>query len=384
MKALAVVFAVTLLALVVTAGPAQADERSRDAFDAVIDAGGIVMDAPEGPLTEWYEYAEWWNVWFYDHPYEEYYDKYIRIWVWVQWVGGPPNWFEITANWSTPAWPPGEPQPPLPPTDEPLYIFRPPYDGVTEPGYYVFEYRVSDYFYPPYNPEWVSVDIRGQNVLVIGWIEHICYDANMTQIGCYSWEDGGTILGSYGNLVNDTNVTGVQTGTCGGCPGGVYTCPGASEGQHYLHVRESPHSGTPQAFLAWVTGLAQGDIVDASFCGYDITPGTSPSLRIWASYSTSDDIDNYQGSASGLLDYTAGTGWDPVEYTWTFDDGGGTRDALVIQARLYSTPSTSADSTDFWIDDICITAPMSATINFPEPASPVEDASWGRIKAMYR
>jgi hypothetical protein len=386
MKALVVIFAIVLLALVFSAGTAWAD-RSRDAFDGVIDEFGVVTDAPDGPLTEWYEYAEWWNVWFYDHPYQEYYDKYVRIWVSVEWIGGPPNWFEITPNWTTPDWPPGAPNPPLPPItplEELLYIFRPTHEFIAEPGYYVFDYRVSDFYDPPYNPEWVSVDIRGQNVRVIGWIEHICYDPSATRIEHYGWENGGTILGSYGNLVGDSNVTGPQTGYCGGCPGGVYSCPGASEGQRYLHVRESPHSGTPQAYLAWITNLAQGDIVDASFNGYDVTPGASPSLRIWAHYTTSGDIEDYQGSAGGLYDYTAGTGWDPLEYTWTFDDGGGTRDALVVEARLYSTPSTSADSTDFWIDDICVTAPATAVIYFPEPASPVEDTSWGRIKSLYR
>ena len=31
----------------------------------------------------------------------------------------------------------------------------------------------------------------------------------------YSWENGGTILGSYGNLVDATNVSGPQTGSQG-------------------------------------------------------------------------------------------------------------------------------------------------------------------------
>jgi hypothetical protein len=387
MRALAVIFAIVLLALVFSAGPAWAD-RSRDSFDAVIDDTGYVTDGPEDPFTEWWHYpnTDWWNVWFYDHPFEPDWDKYIRVWVWVEPSGPGPNWVELTVNWSTDAWV-GQPNPPLPPltpAEEDLYIFRPPASPLFLSDYNILEYYVSFYANPSYNPEWVSVDIRGQNVILRGWIEHICYDPAMTQIGCYGWEDTGTILGSYGNLDEATNVTGPQTGTCGGCPGGVYSCPGASEGERYLRVQEQTHSGTPQAYLAWITNLAQGDIVDASFNGYDITPGASPSLRIWAHYTTSGDIEDYQGSASGLYDYTAGYGWDPLEYTWTFDDGGGTRDALVIEARLYSTPSTSADSTDFWIDDICVTAPTTAVIHFPEPVSPVEDTSWGRIKSLYR
>ena len=75
------------------------------------------------------------------------------------------------------------------------------------------------------------------------------------QVGSYySWEDGGTILGSYGNLVDAVNVSGPQTGSQGSTLPD-YTCPGAYDGEYYLHVAEDPHSGTPQAFLCWVTGL---------------------------------------------------------------------------------------------------------------------------------
>jgi hypothetical protein len=72
------------------------------------------------------------------------------------------------------------------------------------------------------------------------------------------------------------------------------------------------------------------------------------------------------------------------------DEVGGTRDALLFEARTYSTPAVSAvDSTGFWIDDLCVTAPTTATIHFPEPWAAVEETSeaettCGRVKAMYR
>jgi hypothetical protein len=57
----------------------------------------------------------------------------------------------------------------------------------------------------------------------------------------------------------------------------------------------------------------------------------------------------------------------------------------VVEARLYSTPSTSEDRTDYWIDYCCVTAPTTACIHFPPPeVSPVEDSTWGRIKEMFR
>jgi hypothetical protein len=187
----------------------------------------------------------------------------------------------------------------------------------------------------------------------------------------YGWEDGvGTILGSFGNLVDDTNVSGAQSGSDGSA-GGTYGPSGPNSGTYYLHVAEEPHSGTPQAYIAWITGLTDGDVIDADFFGYDVTAGASASLRIWGHYTTSGDITDYQGSAGGNSTYTAGTGWDNVGHSWTFDSDAGTRDALVVEARLYSTLSTDPDArTDYWIDDVTVTAPDTAAIHFaPEPAT---------------
>ena len=202
---------------------------------------------------------------------------------------------------------------------------------------------------------------------------------------CYSWEDGGTILSSYGNVADATNVTGPQTGSQGSTLPD-YTCPGAYDGNGYLHIAEDPHDGTPEAYIAWVTGLNEGDVVTASFYGYDLTPGASPSLRIWGGWTpVGGTIDDYAGSASGNYDYTAGTGWDYLEFTWTFDSNAGANDGLVIKARLYSYPATSdPDHTDYWVDYCCVTAPTNACIQFPTGGTPVEDSSWTHIKALYR
>ncbi len=201
----------------------------------------------------------------------------------------------------------------------------------------------------------------------------------------YSWEDGGTILGFYGNLCCDTNVSGVQTGSQGSLLPD-YTCPGAVDGTYYLHVAEDPHSSTPQAFVAWVTGLTDGDVVDAMCYGFDLTPDVSPSMRLWGSYtSVGGDVNSYAGSAGGTGVYTAGLGWDLMSDSWVFDSDGGSRDGLVVQVRLYSDPVTSdPDHTDYWIDDLTVTAPDHAVIHFPAPVSPVEESTWGGIKALYR
>ena len=125
------------------------------------------------------------------------------------------------------------------------------------------------------------------------------------QRSSYSWEDGtGTILGSYGNLADPANV-----GTTSGIS--------PYNGSRMLTVSESPIDGTPQAFIAWVTDLSAGQNIIACFYGYDTTPSSAPSLRIWGSWSTYDDITSYQGSADGISSYTDGSGWDQVCHTYS-------------------------------------------------------------------
>jgi len=178
----------------------------------------------------------------------------------------------------------------------------------------------------------------------------------------YSWENYGTILGQFGTNLLSANVT---NGFDPYWPGTVTP----RTGNRMLQLTEHPHASTPRGYIAWVTNLVDGDEVTASFYGWDSTDGSSPSMRIWGSYSTSGAITNYEGSAGGNNTYTTGTGnWDQVSHTWTFDSGGGSRDALVVEARLYSSPSTSpTNSTDFWIDDIQVISPDSATTIFPIP-----------------
>ena len=70
---------------------------------------------------------------------------------------------------------------------------------------------------------------------------------------------------------------------------------------------------------------------------------------------------------------------------WKDPAGYGGETSLVIEFRLYSSPATSDPmTTDYWADYVCVTAPATACINFPQGASPVEDSSWSTIKALYK
>ena len=159
----------------------------------------------------------------------------------------------------------------------------------------------------------------------------------------YNWEDGGTALGSYGNAILSNSTEQAHGGTSS------------------LKIVEDPLSGTPYAYIWWVTGLTDADEITASFWVYDITPGASPSGRIWGHY-TSDpnDVESYSGSASGNTTYSDGTGWSQVSHTWTFDSNTGANDGLVVEARIYS--GSGAGENVIYIDDASITVSNESAI----------------------
>lgn len=172
----------------------------------------------------------------------------------------------------------------------------------------------------------------------------------------YGWEDGNTTLGQYGDI-NPSNISD---------PAYVHT------GNSALQLVDDQDSGTPQAYVAMVTDLTDGDVINASFFRYDDTPGTAPSARIWLHYiSDASDIDSYAGSAGGNYDYGDGLGWDETSYELTFDSDGGSRAGVVIEVRTYSNPGDTV-----WIDDLTISTVETATIVTPAAAVPVPAAAW--------
>jgi len=174
----------------------------------------------------------------------------------------------------------------------------------------------------------------------------------------FGWEGTQTILGSYGDIIA-TIVTDPVHG-----------------GSQSLMLEDAAASGTPQAYVAWITGLSDGDIVTASFWRYDVTPAASPSCRIWAHWNDDPaDVYGHNGSAGGQDDYGPGTGWDLAEYTWTVIDG---HTGLVIEARTYSEAGDIV-----WIDDMTITAPDGTSITTPGDLQALSADTWAAIKATF-
>jgi hypothetical protein len=181
---------------------------------------------------------------------------------------------------------------------------------------------------------------------------------------CYSWEDNGDVLSCYlcenMTFYNDDTV--------------------ASDGVRSLALAESDGTSTPQAYVAWITGLTEGDEVTVSFDVYDDTVGANPSIRIWGHYTLDGDIDAYDGSAGGNSTYSGAVGgWENLAYTWTVAAG---KTNLCVEARPYDTAPYGP--TFCWVDNVCVTAPAGAYIYFPGGTIPAEDNTWSGVKALFR
>ena len=191
----------------------------------------------------------------------------------------------------------------------------------------------------------------------------------------YSWEDGGTVLGVYGNPEDPAYPAVIATNV--GAPDPVHS---PTRSLKLVDNGNIAAGTTPQAYICHVYPLTGGDVVEACVWIYDTTPGASPSGRIWAHYTgVGEDCEGYAGSAGGNSDYGPGTGWHQVCHTWVFDSDGGTRDGLCIHIRTYSLPGDT-----IWVDSLEVTHPDGTYACFPGCPSPVETQSWSLIKAMYR
>jgi hypothetical protein len=217
----------------------------------------------------------------------------------------------------------------------------------------------------------LTVEEEMRKLFAIAAIMLLAAPVALAATAVYDWENGATVLTIFpaGEMIC-TSVTAPDP-----VMNGIYS----------LKCEDADPSGTPDAYVAWVDGLVEGQVVTAGFWVYDDSAGVSPSGRIWAKYTApGGDVDSYAGSAGGNSAYSAGTGWEYLSWSWTFDDGAvppdpPTRGGLAIAVRTYSNPGDTV-----WLDHFDISYPDGAILHLPEPASPVESASWTNIKALYR
>ena len=134
----------------------------------------------------------WWNQWFYNDPYDPDRWKIITLTFKATQLNPQlPASGQVTINWSTPPWSPNPTAPPL--VDgipgQVVYIGRDnPTDFSIPIGGGEYNFKLANYILPiEYNPEWVSIDIRGDNFMIEGKLVHECVPA-----------PGAILLGSLG------------------------------------------------------------------------------------------------------------------------------------------------------------------------------------------
>jgi len=157
----------------------------RNDFFIFVDHTGNFVDGSGtyayGNGWYFYENTEWWNIWFYDHPFDPARWKNVYIEFDLHEFEPGPILIEFALNWSTDLWslegnplpnPRVPPIPPLTPEEEGDYIGRHTFlfGQDVPPGHYEFAFE-----FPDYNPEWVSIDVRGTNFAIPGgFIMHEC------------------------------------------------------------------------------------------------------------------------------------------------------------------------------------------------------------------
>jgi hypothetical protein len=173
-----------------------------DHFWITIDANQLIVPAMSGGSSEvnegedllWSYYIQppntpWYNIWFYDDPPDMTRMKRIRMGFYVMpYNPSMDGTLSYVVNWSTPPWHDYlNPHYPTPADEK--YIRRSEMNGpvgipynITSPGQWV------ELFYeiPYYNPEWVSVDIYGQNIII-----SMYSNAPPTGSPLSQWWDGG-------------------------------------------------------------------------------------------------------------------------------------------------------------------------------------------------
>lgn len=157
-----------------------------DGFSMEMDELGNVVESEGSGYNngEWYYYpnTDWWNVWFFDHPVDTTRYKVINGSITIQPRDTDfPSNVELVLNWSTPDWQgwPAIQRPPLPadvedPALEDLYIVRsaPIFTGAISND---ITFEIADFIIEGFNPEWISIDIRGDNFIINGSLQHTCF-----------------------------------------------------------------------------------------------------------------------------------------------------------------------------------------------------------------
>jgi len=153
-------------------------------YRIMIDPNGdYVLGEGDGYDSTWFYYPAtgWWRKWFYNEPYDPERQGFLDYRAFISpYDYNHPSTFEINFNWTKPAWSAlGLNRPPLPsdvPTESGEATYMDSYGFMS--NYNIFNFSSIEpgkiHIISGYNPEWVSVDIRGENIHVLRGALHEC------------------------------------------------------------------------------------------------------------------------------------------------------------------------------------------------------------------
>jgi hypothetical protein len=130
----------------------------------------------------WYNYPQtgWYRQWYYNEPYSTDREGYLKYEVYIKAIDPTRlTYAEVNFNWTTPEWSKlGLNRPPLPGdaatadkeakymASRRVYLVDGWYIGTVEPIY--------SHIIKEYNPEWISIDVRGSNAYLFRGAMHEC------------------------------------------------------------------------------------------------------------------------------------------------------------------------------------------------------------------
>ncbi len=132
-------------------------------------SGGTIDEPEQGENGTWYLYPnapggrQWWNIWFYNDPPDTTRIKKIRMGFWIN-TYNPlnPGTLYYVINWSDSSW--QGTGFPLPANE--AFVRRSPTNGPLDISPNTPQWVELYFIVPEYNPEWVSVDLWGENIII--------------------------------------------------------------------------------------------------------------------------------------------------------------------------------------------------------------------------
>jgi hypothetical protein len=272
-------------------------ERYGELMEFMIGPDGSLITAMCGACYGhfYYENYDWWNTWFYDHPYDP--ERYKEIEIELEWYAwDDPYSCELAISWATDQWSldnPGigtPPLPPLTPLQEDNYIARQliPID-MQNPGQVEYSFTI-----PDYNPEWVSIDLRGYSVGISGCkIWHTPLPATSLDLAFVI--NTSDLPNDYGDAPDPTYPT-------------LLASNGASHlivpGMHLGNLVDGEADGQPSANAQGDDGNLSPDDEDGVVFTPLIFPGGSAEIEVTASV---------PGFLDAWIDFNGDGDWDETD-----------------------------------------------------------------------